>query len=680
MKIFSKKSESNLSIFLTYNLVTIISSLVFYPLFPLLLNYPPGSINTKFDVEFSYIPYYQQYIIINLLIMTIGYLCFKWAFNGADKWKFINQSLNSKKINEIKRIRKKSFIIPHLVYILQILLPTIFVGILFVILGFHNTADLKFFLVLTTFLNLAAVISYLFSKKYFRTVLKHTYIENSDEGIIRISLRKKIILQILPLFLLSVMYLLLLGQSVMVKEKGNVLFKSYQRELLNIFIRNTFIENEGKIKHLLKTIKTDNNDDISFYITPSGEYHTRDNSYLSSFFLKYTKELAFKYNGHTYDYYGSDIQGAVIKLPGIGGEWIFGIKYIVVSPESTIIFIVTFIVLLLVAIFVLSYFAKTISDDITLIATSLTEIAEGEDIHLNKKIAVTSNDEIGDLVIAFNKVQDREQKHIQNIKEQQRIIMERERLVSLGQMMGGITHNLKSPAILIAGFLERMTVLEKQLEELLANENNPKENYFKIAKKMKNELDEVKPYSAYISSLLTTARDRAVQLNAPDNQSFSIAELQNEIKSLLSYELKKYHCQLKLDLQLDPQLIIKGEINNLIQVIRNIILNAIQAYKGKNGIIEFIIDKYQDNKIRFIIRDYAGGIPEEIQTKLFKEMITTKDHDGSGLGLYMSHLTIKGRFGGELSFQSTEGIGTTFYIIIPYHQEDVDKDVSSISQ
>jgi signal transduction histidine kinase len=62
------------------------------------------------------------------------------------------------------------------------------------------------------------------------------------------------------------------------------------------------------------------------------------------------------------------------------------------------------------------------------------------------------------------------------------------------------------------------------------------------------------------------------------------------------------------------------------------------------------------------------GIPEDIQQKLFKEMVTTKGTMGNGLGLYMSYATIKGRFGGDLWFESEYGKGTTFYISIPTYK------------
>ena len=69
------------------------------------------------------------------------------------------------------------------------------------------------------------------------------------------------------------------------------------------------------------------------------------------------------------------------------------------------------------------------------------------------------------------------------------------------------------------------------------------------------------------------------------------------------------------------------------------------------------------------IIDHASGIPEDVQEKLFTEMITTKGKNGSGLGLFMSYSTIKGTFNGDLSFQSKEGVGTTFTIQLPTRNE-----------
>lgn len=658
------KKIPKLNIFLVYILVIVIMDLIFYPLFPILLNYPPGSINSQFDIEFSRIPYYQQYIVINFLIMTFGYFLFKLAFKGVDKWSDIVFGIESNDTNCLKRIRRKSFSIPHTVYILQIVIPLIFVGFLFTVLGFRNTSDLKFFLILTNGLLLSSEVSYLFSKKYFREVLKYTYHDDFEIKTARISLRLKIILQTLPLFLFSIIFTLLIGRAGLIKEKGDLLFKNYQRELKHRFENVLYIENESQIELFLSSMLLDNKTDVAFYIAPNDFYKTSNNSVLSKFFLKYTKELAFKYNGHTYDYYGTDIQGAVIRLPGKKGDWIIGIKYLIKSPETGIMIVVSIIILIMFAVFILLFFSKSLSDDIVLITTGLNEIAKGSEDDLNRKIVITSNDEIGDLVLAFNKVQEREKKYIQNIKEQQKIIVEQERLASLGQMIGGIIHNLKTPIISIKTAIRALNDLVREYQASIGDRRVTKDDHLEIAAEMESWITEIKPYCDYMNDVLTTVKGQIIQGKSSLKASFTLKELLKRVEIITHYELKKSRCVINYDVRVNINLIIPGEISNLVQVLENIISNSIQAYQGKVGTIDFIVvDK--GNLIQFQIKDSARGIPDNIKNRLFKEIITTKGNKGTGLGLYISSAIIKGRFGGEIWFESLAGEGTVFYISIP---------------
>ena len=95
------------------------------------------------------------------------------------------------------------------------------------------------------------------------------------------------------------------------------------------------------------------------------------------------------------------------------------------------------------------------------------------------------------------------------------------------------------------------------------------------------------------------------------------------------------------------------------------IWNAIQAYNGKTEeTIELIVSK-QNNNCVISIKDNAGGLPEKIQNRLFKEMVTTKGKNGTGLGLYMSYSTIKAHFNGDITFETETGKGTTFNIFLP---------------
>ncbi|MNV50546.1 Sensor protein EvgS precursor [compost metagenome] len=65
------------------------------------------------------------------------------------------------------------------------------------------------------------------------------------------------------------------------------------------------------------------------------------------------------------------------------------------------------------------------------------------------------------------------------------------------------------------------------------------------------------------------------------------------------------------------------------------------------------------------ITDFAGGIDDSIKPYIFKNILTTKGTIGTGLGLYLAYSVIKGVFGGDITFESEKGLGTTFYITIP---------------
>ena len=133
----------------------------------------------------------------------------------------------------------------------------------------------------------------------------------------------------------------------------------------------------------------------------------------------------------------------------------------------------------------------------------------------------------------------------------------------------------------------------------------------------------------------------------------------------MKHELKNAIVYLNISVLTDENTVIKGDVNSLVQIINNMLSNAIQAYNGKpEQTIELIVTKENSNCI-ISIKDHASGLPEKIKNKLFKEMVTTKGKNGTGLGLYMSYSTIKAHFNGDITFESEAGKGTTFNIILP---------------
>ena len=254
---------------------------------------------------------------------------------------------------------------------------------------------------------------------------------------------------------------------------------------------------------------------------------------------------------------------------------------------------------------------------------------------------------------------------MQTIKNNQDMLMERERLASLGQLIGGIAHNLKTPIMSIAGASEGLSDLIKEYETSVGDAEVTIEDHHEIAKDMKDWISKIRSYTEYMSDVITAVKGQAVTLSEEQAISFSIDELVKRVDILMRHELKNALINLNTKMEIDPNIELKGNINSLVQVINNMISNAIQAYNGKpNEQIDLIVSQV-DNDVTISVVDHAGGLPKEVEGKLFKEMITTKGKNGTGLGLFMSYSTIRAHFNGNITYNTEKGEGTAFHIILP---------------
>lgn len=254
---------------------------------------------------------------------------------------------------------------------------------------------------------------------------------------------------------------------------------------------------------------------------------------------------------------------------------------------------------------------------------------------------------------------------METIKNNQDILMERERLASLGQLIGGIAHNLKTPIMSISGAAEGLTDLVKEYDSSIDDPEVNSQDHHDIAKDMSEWIVKIKEYTEYMSDIITAVKGQSVTLSETENISFDIDELVKRVDILMKHELKNALIYMNVQMNAPKNTKINGDINSLVQVINNMISNAIQAYNGKTEQnIDLILNKSDGNLI-ISVRDYGCGLPQKVQDKLFKEMITTKGKNGTGLGLYMSYSTIKAHFNGNITFESKEGEGTTFSIILP---------------
>lgn len=253
---------------------------------------------------------------------------------------------------------------------------------------------------------------------------------------------------------------------------------------------------------------------------------------------------------------------------------------------------------------------------------------------------------------------------LRQIQNNQSLLMERERLASLGQLIGGIAHNLKTPIMSISGAAEGLTDLIQEYNSSIGDPEVTNEDHHAIARDMEEWVEKIKTHTAYMSDIITAVKGQAVTLSENYDITFDIDELVKRVDILMKHELKNALVTLNVIMNVDKHTTLHGDITSLVQVINNMISNSIQSYKDPaNKNIDLIVDKNK-NSIIISVKDYGSGLPEEVKQKLFKEMITTKGKNGTGLGLFMSYSTIRGHFNGDITFESDSN-GTVFHIILP---------------
>ena len=657
-KIFNIDNEKKLALVNTLMLALI--AIVLYFTLPSVLNYPPNSIDNNFQIEIVGITYTTQFIIIISILLILLYITLRIVYSKL--------SLSKEKLSNpeyIRNLRKKSFNYPYMMLLLEMFIPSIIVAVLLFAFNTETELVIRITTVVFSFTAVFAIFSYMLSKKFFSNRLSATAnLANNEITGVRLPLYNKLLIQILPLFLYSFVLILLISMSLMTKEKGELLYHFYRQELLSRFNEET-VYDITEVESILNSIEFKSEGDHAVIISASDGEILYSPETLNDFFIKYTLNFYNETEGYTYEYYGQNREGAVIKINTNMGECYVGIRYFVFGNNFIIPFVlIAFLLILINCLFIL-FIGKDLSNDINSVINGMKHISNSDDVIYANNLPITSNDEIGDLTASFNEIQKLTKTYVDQLHNSQETLMESERLASLGQLIGGIAHNLKTPIMSISGALEGLKNLIKEYEDSIDDPEVNSQDHHDIANDMSEWVSKIKDYTEYMSDIITAVKGQAVTLSETASVHFTIDELVKRVNILMKHELKNALTYLNISMKTDEHTVINGDINSLVQVINNMISNAIQAYNGEtNKNIELIIES-KNNNIYISVKDYASGMPKKVQEKLFKEMITTKGKNGTGLGLYMSYSTIKAHFNGDIVFESEEGKGTTFTIILP---------------
>ena len=660
IKIFNIDNEKKLAFVNT--LIFAMIAAVLYFVLPFVLNYPPNSIDNNFQIEIVGIKYTTQFIIIISILLILLYIALRVVYS---KLSLSDDKLKNPPKEYIKKLRKKSFNYPYLMLLLELFVPSIIIAIL--LFAFNTEAELvlRITTVVFSFSAVFAIFSYMLSKKFFsnRLIATAELAKNEVTGI-RLPLYNKLLIQILPLFLYSFVLILLISMSLMTKEKGELLYHFYRQELLSHFDETT-VYDISDVENILNSIEFKSEGDHALIMSAStGEIYYSPKK-LNDFFINYTLNFYDETEGYTYEYYGQNIEGALIKINTNMGECYVGIRYFVFANSFILPFILIAVLLIIINCLFILYIGKDLSNDIDSVIDGMKNISNSQNVIYANNLPITSNDEIGDLTASFNEIQKLTKTYVDQLHNSQETLMESERLASLGQLIGGIAHNLKTPIMSISGALEGLTGLIKEYNESIDDPDVTSQDHHDIAKDMSEWISKIKDYTEYMSDIITAVKGQAVTLSEADSVHFTLDELVKRVNILMKHELKNALIYLNISMRTDEHTSINGDINSLVQVINNMISNSIQAYNGeKNKNIELILET-KDHNVLIHVKDYASGMSKKVKDKLFKEMITTKGKNGTGLGLYMSYSTIKAHFNGDITFESEEGKGTTFTIILP---------------
>lgn len=661
MKKNKKKFDSVTKLAIVNILIGFALTFGLYFLLPYILNYPPNTIDNDFQIQMVGIHYTAQYAIVVGLSAILIFLAFKFSYRRLSLEKLKE---TDDKVKYVERLRRECFNYPYLTLIIQAFAPTLVCGILLVLFNTDFELLVRICVVILSLCSIYAITSYMVNKKFFEDKLIHTfgYTKQAVSGI-RLNIYKKLAIQTFPLFLYSSVVLLLIAISVMTTEKGDLQYHLYRQELLNAFPQEKIYDIES-VKEELLTFELSGENDHIFILQDNGDVYFTQQP-LNDFLIQYTLNYYDEMEGQIFEYYGQNTQSSVLKLHTTTGDYYIGIRFFVFSNDIFVPFFITVITTIIFNLFYIIYIGKGLSNDLNNIIHGMKNISNLDNILLAENLPTTSNDEIGDLTIQFNKIQDLTKEHVAQLRDSQDKLMERERLASLGQLIGGIAHNLKTPIMSISGATEGLRDLIKEYDLSIGDPEVTNQDHHDIAKDMDVWVDKIKNYTEYMSDIISAVKGQAVTFTNNENDTFTIEELIKRVDILMRHELKSALINLKVQLDIDADTTLRGNVNGLVQVINNMLSNSIQAYKGKTNETIYLQVSQTDTSIIISIQDNAGGLPKEVENKLFKEMITTKGKNGTGLGLFMSFSTIRAHFGGDITFESKKGVGTIFRIILP---------------
>lgn len=224
-----------------------------------------------------------------------------------------------------------------------------------------------------------------------------------------------------------------------------------------------------------------------------------------------------------------------------------------------------------------------------------------------------------------------------------------QKLSSIGRLAAGVAHEINNPLAIInekAGLMTDLLEFEAEF--------NSKPRFIDLTGAI---IKSVERCRSITHRLLGFAKKIEVKIEALD-----INEIIKEVIGFVERETLYRKIDIQLNLR-QPIPLISSDHGQLQQIFLNLLTNAVSAVADE-GIINIGTDITPEGKVSISVRDNGCGMNEETQKRIFDPFFSTKKELGTGLGLSITYGIVK-KLGGEIKFESVEGEGTTFTIILP---------------
>lgn len=229
---------------------------------------------------------------------------------------------------------------------------------------------------------------------------------------------------------------------------------------------------------------------------------------------------------------------------------------------------------------------------------------------------------------------------ISELKEKDRLLSQKSKMASMGEMLQNIAHQWKQPLCSITATTST-ALIQNQLG-VISSES------------LDNHLSNINTNIDYLSN---TIEDFSNYFKPEkEMKSFLMKEVMENTFKILESKIKSSDIKLNLKF-LEKSILLKGYQNEFIQVLINILNNSIDALlenKINNKYIE-IEESIKEDKYQLKIKDNGGGIDKDVIEKIFDPYFTTKyKAQGTGIGLYMSMQIVSDHMNGDLSVKNID--------------------------